>query len=818
MAGEIQQAFWPTGKVVYAIMRSAVAAVVKVSDGSLVSYVTGNLANYVIALTEQGSSGFYVGDVPAGVVAGSYTFSCYERVGGSAAEGDTYAGSGVIDWSGSADVPLSSIAAAIAALPMSATKHMTVQTVAYIDRGAPVGNRGNRTVEIRTFSAITGAAVNADSTPTVSVSGSSSGSTNQSNLSAATNPATGVYRYTYHTQPDDDLEQMRFDASATIAGVVFTNSCYTLITAQDKVGYSLADGSFVTATFGTCDLTAAMKTSAQTAADAAITANSLILEIEGDTDALTAGVTVTTNNDKTGYSLANGSFVTATFGTCDFTAQMKAATLARVTLVDTVTTNSDMRGTDNAALAATALSTAQWTNARAGYLDNLNVGGAVASHADILAINQSASKHVLIQTVGQYERPESGTTIYTVEVRTFNASTGAAVNADSTPTITALGSISGNLSGNLGAVSNPATGVYRSSYTVANTDTLEQIRMDVSATIASATFTLSCYTQLLDQVAVTWNATNASNLTAIFNKLPVNNIADETLVLAAVGNPMQAGSTVVLTDASLTTAKLGTFVLAKTTNITGFNDIAASAVVSAGAITTSGGKVSGVILTDTVTTYTGNTPQTGDSFVRLGAPSGASVSADLAAIAVDVTDIEGDTGNILAIKTNTDLIPSIPTNPLLTNDNRLNHLDADISSRTKPADTQAAVTLVATTTNLTNLPSVPTDWLTAAGVKADAVTKIQAGLSVPGSPMTLTGAERLAMSDALLIRDWTATISAVGQPARRSLMSAGRKLANHIDTTTLAGNLTVMREDDVTVAYQQVIIVSASAELMTSVG
>lgn len=41
-------------------------------------------------------------------------------------------------------------------------------------------------------------------------------------------------------------------------------------------------------------------------------------------------------------------------------------------------------------------------------------------------------------------------------------------------------------------------------------------------------------------------------------------------------------------------------------------------------------KVQGVVLTDTVTTYTGNTPQTGDSFARLGAPAGASVSADIA--------------------------------------------------------------------------------------------------------------------------------------------------------------------------------------------
>ena len=45
--------------------------------------------------------------------------------------------------------------------------------------------------------------------------------------------------------------------------------------------------------------------------------------------------------------------------------------------------------------------------------------------------------------------------------------------------------------------------------------------------------------------------------------------------------------------------------LAKTTNITGFNDIAATTIVSGGAITTSSGKVSEVALVDTLTTYTG---------------------------------------------------------------------------------------------------------------------------------------------------------------------------------------------------------------------
>ncbi len=52
-----------------------------------------------------------------------------------------------------------------------------------------------------------------------------------------------------------------------------------------------------------------------------------------------------------------------------------------VVLVDTTTTNSDMRGTDNAALAATALSTAVWTSTRAGYLDNLSAGAVAQASA-----------------------------------------------------------------------------------------------------------------------------------------------------------------------------------------------------------------------------------------------------------------------------------------------------------------------------------------------------------------------------------------------------------------------------------------------------
>ncbi len=54
--------------------------------------------------------------------------------------------------------------------------------------------------------------------------------------------------------------------------------------------------------------------------------------------------------------------------------------------------------------------------------------------------------------------------------------------------------------------------------------------------------------------------------------------------------------------------------------------------------------VQGLTTADTIATYTGNTPQTGDAYARLGAPAGASVSADIA-------EIEAETDGIAAIPT-----------------------------------------------------------------------------------------------------------------------------------------------------------------------
>lgn len=56
-----------------------------------------------------------------------------------------------------------------------------------------------------------------------------------------------------------------------------------------------------------------------------------------------------------------------------------------------------------------------------------------------------------------------------------------------------------------------------------------------------------------------------------------------------------------------------------------------------------------VNLANTVTTYTGNTVQTGDAYARLGAPAGASIAADIAAIPAAVWAVVID-GTNTAIK------------------------------------------------------------------------------------------------------------------------------------------------------------------------
>jgi len=297
------------------------------------------------------------------------------------------------------------------------------------------------------------------------------------------------------------------------------------------------------------------------------------------------------------YALNSSSF--AFNAAMDFTTTQKAATLARVTLVDTTTTNTDMRGTDNAALAATALSTATWTgtlatnlgtlaghdpgstlasasavsalqttanainstvtlnsdtagtttllgrltSARGGYLDNLNVGGNVSSHADIVNFTQSMPNALVVTSLVY---PVEGTdTAYPLTLYIWNEN-GQLQDADGgiiTSTIT--NAVGTDRSAHFSGWTHGSTGTYTATYTVASNATLEPLVMKFAGTTTTnsvaSNFVAVTQPQVNANGSVSFSSTDRTNLTAIYNKLPANNIADETTLTDLSGRVVNNG-------------------------------------------------------------------------------------------------------------------------------------------------------------------------------------------------------------------------------------------------------------------------------------
>ena len=170
-----------------------------------------------------------------------------------------------------------------------------------------------------------------------------------------------------------------------------------------------------------------------------------------DSAALASGVTVTAigANVITAASIADNAIDTATFAA--------GATLPRVTLVDTCSVNSDMRGTDNAALAATALSTVVWTGTLATNLATTNTTVSTNLNATISSRMASYTQPTgflaatFPATVSSYSGGAVASVTAGVTVTTNNDKTGYSLTAG-----TGLGNqtanITGNLSGSVGSV------------------------------------------------------------------------------------------------------------------------------------------------------------------------------------------------------------------------------------------------------------------------------------------------------------------------------------------------------------------------------
>ncbi len=192
----------------------------------------------------------------------------------------------------------------------------------------------------------------------------------------------------------------------------------------------------------------------------------------------------------------------------------------------------------------------------------------------------------------------------------------------------------------------------------------------------------------------------------------------------------------------------------------------------------------------TLTTYTGNTPQTGDTYARLGAPAGASVSADVALVKVDTA----------ASKVKTDFLPSatagsaggvfIAGSNAATTANITGNLTGNVTGSV--ASVTAGVTV---TTN-----NDKTGY--AVGVGGIASTAFAAG-AIDSSAIAANaiGASELAQDAAQEIADeiLNRNLAGGGSGNTRNVRNALRAIRNKVSIA--AGTLTVCEEDDTTPAW-----------------
>lgn len=253
--------------------------------------------------------------------------------------------------------------------------------------------------------------------------------------------------------------------------------------------------------------------------------------------AVAAPVTVGTNNDKTGYALAQA--FPSNFAALGITAGGK---VSGVVLADTLTTytgNTVQTGDNFARIGAagagltavgdtagTTTLVARLTAARAGYLDNLNVGGVVASHADVLALN-TATALARVITSGQYLKPASGSTSYPVTLVLTNLeglltdADGAGLGVSGLTTVVTNGAGT-DRSSNFSGWTHGSTGRYEATYAVASSAADEPLVLRASGAVGGQAFVAVVEPAVADAFALAFNSTDRSNLTALFNVAPAH--------------------------------------------------------------------------------------------------------------------------------------------------------------------------------------------------------------------------------------------------------------------------------------------------------
>src|SRR5262249_48367884 len=153
------------------------------------------------------------------------------------------------------------------------------------------------------------------------------------------------------------------------------------------------------------------------------------------------------------------------------------------------------------------------------YLDNLNVGGNVASSAEVTAIQNNTRVVRVVPDV--FERPDSSSTVFRIELLIYDE-IGNMEAPDSAPTISVVNNAGTSRHSNPDATTMTlvSTGRYRSTYTIDTNHALEELIFAFSVVEGGATRIYANGSQVVDTTAVDFTSTDRTKLQALYDKLP----------------------------------------------------------------------------------------------------------------------------------------------------------------------------------------------------------------------------------------------------------------------------------------------------------
>lgn len=155
--------------------------------------------------------------------------------------------------------------------------------------------------------------------------------------------------------------------------------------------------------------------------------------------------------------------------------------------------------------------TGRLTALRAGYLDNLNVGGNVASSAEVVAVQNNTKVVRVVPDL--IERPDSGTMVYRIEILLYDQ-VGNMETPDSAPTLDLVDQSGTSLNARLGSTTMTlvTTGRYRTTYTASSADNLDQLIWVFTVVESGLTRVYGNTSLIVDTTAVDFTAADRTKL------------------------------------------------------------------------------------------------------------------------------------------------------------------------------------------------------------------------------------------------------------------------------------------------------------------